>query len=245
MDLEIAPIGDRSGILDELDGFWPEFMSKDPIGAFYYRYHDTFWPDFTLLAVDRATGRAVAKAHSVPLAFAGDIAEGLPEGGWDWAIRTAAHDRLTGTAPTMVSALEIMIRPDLRGTGLSGRMLAAMRENAATLGFTDLVAPVRPSGKHSQITKPIDVYAYATRDDGLPEDPWLRVHVRAGGRIVNVAHYSMTVPGTLEQWRGWTGLPFDVSGPVEVPGALSPVRCEVDQGYAVYVEPNVWIHHRI
>jgi hypothetical protein len=40
-----------------------------------------------------------------------------------------------------------MIRPDLRGGGLSGRMLTAMRDNAAELGFSDLVAPVRPSGK--------------------------------------------------------------------------------------------------
>ena len=76
-------------------------------------------------------------------------------------------------------------------------------------------------------------------------DPWLRVHVRAGARIVNVAHYSMVIPGTLAQWRKWTGLPFDRSGPVEVPHALVPVHCDVDQDRAIYVEPNVWVHHRI
>jgi GNAT superfamily N-acetyltransferase len=243
--LDIARCSRFSDLFPQLDGFWPEFMSKDPVGAFYYRYFDSFWPDFTLLAVDKESGRAVAKAHSVPLSFAGDIASGLPEGGWDWVIRTAAHDRLTGTEPTMVSALEIMVRPDLRGTGLSAVMLGAMRDNAAELGFTDLVAPVRPSGKHAQSETPIDSYAYATRPDGLPVDPWLRVHVRAGGRIVNVAHYSMTFTGTVEEWRGWTGLPFDVSGRVEVPGALSPVHCDVEQGVGVYVEPNVWVHHRI
>ena len=42
-----------------------------------------------------------------------------------------------------------------------------------------------------------------------------------------------------------TGLPFDVTGPVVVPGALVPVHCDVDQDHAVYVEPNVWVHHRI
>ena len=244
MELDIAPLGGRTALLEELDGGWPAFMTKDPTGALYYRHAEEFWPEFTLLAVDRSTGRAVAKAHSVPLAYDGDIAGGLPENGWDWAIRTAALDRLSGRKPTIVSALEILIRPDLRGTGLSGTILGALRDNAARLGFTDLIAPVRPSGRSAQINEPIDAYAFATRTDGLPVDPWIRVHVRAGGRVVNVAHTSMVTAGTVEQWRSWTGLPFDRSGAVEVPGAVVPVHCDLEQNHVVYVEPNVWIHHR-
>ena len=245
MQLDIAPLGGRTALFEELDGGWPTFMTKDPTGVFFYRHFEEFWPEFTLLAVDQETGRAVAKAHSVPLAFDGDIAGGLPENGWDWAIRTAALDRLSGAEPTVVSALEILVRPDLRGTGLSGIMLRAMRDNAARLGFRDLVAPVRPSGRSGRTTEPIDAYAFATRPDGLPVDPWIRVHVRAGGQVVNVAHTSMVTAGSLKQWRSWTGLPFDRSGAVDVPGALVPVHCDVDQDHAVYVEPNVWIHHRM
>ncbi|MEU4687940.1 N-acetyltransferase [Actinoplanes sp. NPDC023714] len=244
MDLDIAPIAGRTELFDSLDGGWPEFMTKDPTGVFYYRHFEEFWPEFTLLAVDRATGRAVAKAHAVPLSYTGSL-DLLPETGWDWAIRTAALDRLSGATPTIVSALEIMIRPDLRGTGLSSVMLGAMRDNVAKLGFTDLIAPVRPSGKTAQINEPIDAYARQLRGDGLPADPWLRVHVRAGGRIVNVAHTSMVYGGTLDQWRSWTGLPFAETGPVEVPGALTPIHCDVAQNHAVYVEPNIWIHHRL
>ena len=47
------------------------------------------------------------------------------------------------------------------------------------------------------------------------------------------------------QWREWTGLPFTTSGEVEVAGALSPVHVSVEQDHAVYVEPNVWVHHRL
>jgi hypothetical protein len=154
MDLDIAPVGDRLELYAELDGGWPEFMTKDPAGAFYYRYSDRFWPEFALLAVDRDTGRAVSRAHSVPLAYDGDITEGLPEGGWDWMCRTALHDRLGGVEPTMVSALKINIRSDLRGSGLSGLMLTAMRDNAARHGFIDLVAPVRLSGNPTRSTNP-------------------------------------------------------------------------------------------
>ena len=67
---------------------------------------------------------------------------------------------------------------------------------------------------------------------------------RAGGQIVSVAPCSMTIPGTLASWRTWTGLPFDTTGPVTVPGALAPVHCDVEADHAVYVEPNVWIRHR-
>lgn len=67
-----------------------------------------------------------------------------------------------------------------------------MRETAARHGFTDLVAPVRPSGKPQMIKDPIDGYAHTTRPDGLPVDPWLRVHMRAGATIVDVAHYRPT-----------------------------------------------------
>ncbi len=42
-----------------------------------------------------------------------------------------------------------------------------------------------------------------------------------------------------------TGLPFDRSGPVIVPKALTPVHCDVEHDYAVYVEPNVWVRHKI
>jgi len=83
----------------------------------------------------------------------------------------------------------------------------------------------------------------ATRGDGLPADPWLRVHVRMGGRIVKVAPCSMVIPGTLREWREWTGEPFDESGDVLVPFACNPVHVSLEQDHAVYVEPNVWVHH--
>jgi len=51
-------------------------------------------------------------------------------------------------------------------------------------------------------------------------------------------------PGTLDEWREWTGLPFDRTGPVVVPRALVPVHCNVEHGVAAYIEPNVWIVHR-
>lgn len=86
-------------------------------------------------------------------------------------------------------------------------------------------------------------YAYATRGDGLPVDPWPSVHARMGGRLVKVAPASMVVLGSLEQWRTWTGMPFDEPGELVVPLACNPVHVDLAQDHAVYVEPNVWVHH--
>jgi hypothetical protein len=51
------------------------------------------------------------------------------------------------------------------------------------------------------------------------------------------------IASSLDNWREWTGLPFDETGEVIVPKALVPVQCNVEHGYAAYVEPNVWVQH--
>jgi hypothetical protein len=86
-------------------------------------------------------------------------------------------------------------------------------------------------------------YVSVKRPDGLPIDPWLRVHVRAGGVVEKVAPASMVIAGSLDDWREWTALPFDTTGAIDVPQALVPVWCDVEHDHAVYVEPNVWVRH--
>lgn len=249
MDLVIASVAERPDLAGHLPmpDLWPEFMKHDPIGDLYYARARTTYPEFVVLAFDASDlSVPVAKSYSVPFAMGGDSGrDALPEDGWDGVIRWAWLDELAGREPTHVSALEVVVRSDLRGTGLASVMLEAKRQNAARLGFTDLVAPVRPNAKHLEPHTPMSEYAYRTRDDGLPVDPWIRLHVRAGGTIEGVCPRSMTIPGTLAQWRTWTGLPFDESGDVEVPFALNPVHVDAEHDHAVYVEPNVWLHHRV
>jgi hypothetical protein len=183
----------------------------------------------------------VGRLHAVPLPWNG--LPGLSERGWDRALSVAqqVHPGERGA----VSLIEARITPSRRGQGLSRQLLAGARSTFAALGTRDLVGPVRPAGKAIEPAAPAAEYAGRTRSDGLPLDPWLRVHARLGGRVVRVAPLSMTIPGTLAQWRDWTGLPFDTDGAVEVAGGLSPVHVDVAQDHAVYVEANVWVHHQL
>ena len=245
MELKVSSLAERPDDLERAVGMadsWPEFVTRDLVGDYHYGRIAREFPAYVLFAEDER-GEVVATGFSVPFALHAEERGELPARGWDEVLLWAFADLRRGTRPDTVSAIAINVRPDLQGKGLSGRMLSAMRDNARAHGFGEVVAPVRPSAKHLEPHTPIEEYARRVRPDGLPHDPWLRVHARAGATIEAVAPASMTVVGSLEQWRRWTGLPFDTPGDIEVPGALVPVRCEPERGYAVYVEPNVWMRH--
>jgi len=242
VQLTISVLADRPDLAEamwDMDSPWPEFMRHDPIGGLFYRNVQERFADYVLIGQDDA-GEVVALAFSIPFQLDGSD---LPVNGWDGVIRAGVLGAFDGTVPDAISAIEIAIRPDHQNQGLSAQMLVAMRDNAARHGFPELVAPVRPSHK-PDVHTPMEDYAFRVRDDGLPVDPWLRVHVRAGGVIDKIAPRSMVIPGTVEEWREWTGLPFDTTGPVEVPRALATVWCDIEHGTATYVEPNVWLRHR-
>jgi hypothetical protein len=250
MNIKITTLAERPELREALsfvDG-WPEFILAEPIGQAFFGQLDEIFPEFTIVATD-TDGTVAARGHSVPFALHREGRGNLPPGGWDQVLLWAFRDHRQRHEVDTVSAIDITVRSDRLSQGLSAVMLAAMRENARSRGFAELVAPVRPTGKHLEPASPMPEYAFRTRaSDGLPVDPWLRTHVRAGGVIDSVAPCSMTVAGSLAQWRSWTGLPFDTfdtTGPVQVPGALVPVHCVPSADVATYTEPNVWVRHSL
>lgn len=246
-DVSIHRLSERPDLIDrqyEVHSTWPEFMSADPVmNAFFGQVAGTF-PHLCAVATD-ASGAVAATARAV--AFALDLPGrgALPDGGLDRVTIWAFNDLLADRTPDIASAVEILVGEAHRGSGLSHRMLAALRDAARDAGLTRLVAPVRPNGKHRYPNLPMAKYIAMVREDGLPADPWLRVHARTGGRIRKVAAASMVMAGSLAQWREWTGLPFDRTGDVIVPEALVPVHCDTEHDHAVYVEPNIWVEHAL
>ena len=242
----ITPLGepDYDQKLRGLPGAsWPQFMLNDPVA-------DELWPNlvrdfpafqFAALASD---GSPVAMANSIPFYWPNPV-EQLPEEGWDWVLRRGVEGAKEGLHPNMVSAIQVAIAPNHRGTGLSKKMLLHMRQIAADHGFAKLVAPVRPSHKAYYPNMSMEKYITWTHEDGMLVDPWLRVHLGAGGRVIKVCHRSMTISGSLDQWRAWTGLLMDQAGEQVVPGALVPVWVDLITGRATYVEPNVWVLHKL
>ena len=245
--MRVFSVAERPDLIEpgwRLGSTLPAFMFESRVAErLMWRLPDLF-PDLRLVAVEDGPDgeQVVAHLHAVAFAWDGTDAS-LPDRGWEGILEQAVTDADAGRPATAVSLLEASVRADRQGGGRSRTLIEHARRRTAGLGLPDLFGPVRPSAKHLEPRRPIAEYAHAVRDDGLPVDPWMRVHVRLGARVVKVCPVSMTVAGTLAQWRSWSGLPLDRSGDVEVPGALAPVHVDVEAGSAVYVEPNVWMHH--
>jgi hypothetical protein len=225
-------------------GPWGEFMRHNRISdAFFWQSRHAFRE--LCLTATTEDGTVVAAAHAVRFAADSPGREELPEGGWEQVVVWAFMDGRQGVASTTACALDISVAVAVQGQGLAKQMVGALRQATADCGLSRLVAPVRPTWKDREPRTPMEPYARRVRADGLPYDPWLRTHVRAGGQIVGVAPTSWVVAASLSRWREWTGLPFDEDGPVDVPHALVPVQCDTQAGHAVYVEPNVWVRHAV
>lgn len=202
--MDVTTLADRpwAPFEDVLVASWPDWMFQGDAADLFGVARR--FPAHQVLVFDDE--RLVAVGNSVPLV---ELPEVLPQGGWDWAIASAAE----GTARC---ALAVSVLPAWRGRGLSSRVLKA---------FGPTIVPVRPNavppGGH------FAAHVEARRSDGLPVDPWLRTHVRLGGRVDGICWRSMTVRGTPEQWSRW-----------DRSSLLAPVDAD-----GVYVEPNVWVRH--
>jgi GNAT superfamily N-acetyltransferase len=246
MDVTVVTLLERPDLIDEmwsLPNTWPLFMRQDPIANLFYRNLVDAFPEHQLVALNEHA-KVIGKVHSVPMSWDGTI-ENLPLRGWDAVLERAFASAFVESECQTVSLIEAFLSPHYAGRGLSSKILVAAKENAARMGYRDLLGPIRPTGKAAFPHESMLTYIARLDGDGLPVDPWLRTHVRLGGEVMKVCPVAMTIPGTVTQWRDWTGLDLASSGGVEVPGALTPLHVSVEHDHCVYIEPNVWVRHEL
>lgn len=220
---------------------WPEFMLHDPVAQFLTDCY-TFFPRYQFVMTHPDHQDPVAIANSIPLVWEGEL-DDLPDDGWDWALQKGIDDHKAGRAPNILCALQIVVFSEHRSSGYSSPAVRAMKQSALDTGLAGLIAPVRPSLKSAYPIISIDDYITWQTKEGLPFDPWLRVHARVGARIVKPCPNAMRMTGTVAEWESWAGMKFPQSGRYTVPGALVPVEIDVENDLGTYVEPNVWMHH--
>ena len=194
-------------------------------------------PELQLILWDEERDAVVGHARTMPAREA----DGLP-GGIDDILESWFGEGLR-LEPDVLSAMVVVVDRTHHAQGLSRLLIEGMRDLAARCGYSSLIAPVRPTWKDRYPLIPLERYARWTRDDGLPFDPWLRVHARLGAELLEVCPASMRIEGTREDWEEWTGMAFPDDGEHIVPGALVPVLFA--DGRGVYVEPNVWMRHPV
>ena len=220
-------------------GVWPEYNLHGDVLNTHWGELDTRFPEFQFVLVDDA-GEPVAQGHMIPCRWDGTIV-GLPDGIDDVLLRGLALDE----PPNAASALAIEVLPHQQGRGIAPRMLEEMRAICAAHGLEHLIAPLRPSWKERYPLTPIDRYAAWAREDGLPFDPWLRTHVRAGGEILRPVERSMRITGSVAEWESWTEMAFPDSGSYVFPHGLAPLEIDREADLGAYWEPNIWVRHPV
>ena len=181
MDLMIDSLADRPDLAPIFDLFpdsWAEFLYHDPVTEQLFDRLVALHPESNLIAIDRdAPEMPVARACAFPFRWAGDPDVELPPGGYDRVLLDGFTDDPRGS---IAAALEITIRPDMRGSGLSRTMLDALRATLRGLGYTSLVAPVRPNEKHRWPHESMATYSDAF-SAGRVAAGSVAAYARAGG----------------------------------------------------------------
>jgi len=220
---------------------WPEFMLHDPVAEHFPRCYDEL-PEFQFVLTRIDSDEALAIGNSIPISFDDDLEE-LSEEGWDWAMTKGMSDLDSGAQPNYLCALQVVVFCEYSGEGLSRHVVDAMKRIGRSVGLHGLMAPVRPSLKNQYPLTDIDRYIKWVDEDGMPFDPWMRVHRRLGARIIKPCHSAMRISDTVSKWEEWTRYRFPESGSYIIPGALVPVEIDVESNTGTYIEPNVWMFH--
>lgn len=245
--LKLVTAAERPELVEEIRRLgaspWPEFLRHDAVVESLWRYVYELAADYQLGLLEERTDSLVAIGNCIPIRWDGDPRT-LPDRGIDAVIEDGVACLREGATPTAASALMIVVSPELLGRGISGQAIKAMAEVVGRHRLTELVAPVRPTDKHRYPLIPIERYIGWHRDDGLPFDRWIRVHVRVGGEILGPASAAMRVTGSVAEWEGWTGMALPESGSYVVPDALVPVEIDRERDVGEYLEPACWIRHR-
>ncbi len=238
MPARIVTIDERPDLeerLGEIGDPWPEFVHHDEVlNRHWPRLYEDF-REFQLVLYEEETDRLLGKGCTIPLEWDGRV-ETLPGG--------VADVLAAGGRGNVLCALVAVVDPAQQGRGLSGSIIQGMAQAARKHGLESLVAPVRPTWKERYVLIPLERYMRWERPDGLPFDPWLRLHHRLGGEILAVAPRSLDIRGAVADWEQWTGIAFPETGDYVVPGALVPVAIDRERDEGRYVEPNVWVRHR-
>ena len=119
---------DLDPAIDELlAATWPAFMLEDEVANAHFGRAYESWPALQTMLLDD-TGRLVAIGNAMPLVWDGTD-DGLPEG-WREQVLQSVADTDAGNEMNTLGAMQIAMRGDLRGAGLSGTMVGAMRAAA-------------------------------------------------------------------------------------------------------------------
>lgn len=194
-------------------------------------------------------GKIVAHSESMPFYWATPEDDmSLPDTGLDAVFLSGFKSNQENTPVNALCASGIVIYSGFKGENidLANILLQNMINVAKQRNYAAFVLPLRPTRKADYPLFSFEKYINLTVEvEGktLPFDPWMRKHIRNGGRMIKPCMESTKCTASIDKWEEWTGLKFPVSGDYHIKGGLAPVRINRKEGKGVYIEPNLWFRY--
>jgi hypothetical protein len=220
---------------------FPAFITADRVARVYIERVRDWFGELNVMLLD-GSDQPVATGWGVPIRWTGEVAD-LPSGYTD-TTRRAVELRERGEQPDTFVICGGIVSNAAGRRGVAEALITALRDLPAASSLPRVLAPVRPTLKPTYPLIPIETFAGWQRPDGLPLDPWLRTHVRAGGAIIATAPHSQVMSGTVADWESWSGQTLPSTGHYVIQHGLSTLYIDREQDLGTYVEPNVWVQHR-
>lgn len=244
MDQKITTLYERPGLSYALNALnqkvWPEFLMHWPCPE--WRELFGIFKPFQVLVLDPEEN-LIGFGHAAPFYWHKELIL-LPESLRE-ILGLAVNGFHRGLLPNYLIALAVVVSPQHRGGGISSLVLSAMKKMAIEQGIGGIIVPVRPTKKAQYPLIPIADYATWKNADGLPFDPWLRIHHRLEAKIYRTSENCMEITGAVAEWEKWTELTMPASGEYVVPGALRPVTINRESDRGVYTDPCVWVRYEL
>ncbi|AGB80667.1 amino acid adenylation enzyme/thioester reductase family protein [Serratia sp. FGI94] len=238
----LHPLSQKPALRGELTQLhqqsWPAFFAADHATLNHWptllRQHE----DDQLLLLNEQQQLSGA-VHTTRIDWDGQTAS--LQRGWTGAIADGIS-RDASRKPNTLVALAALVAPQERGQGLSRILLDTIKQHAIASGMTRCIIPLRVTGKAAYPAMTFADYVYATDADGRPLDPWLRVHLAAGARLLGIADRSQRVAADSKRWSQWLAQDVTAPGLHHHPSLFTPLSVD-EQGQGIYDEPCVWVEH--
>jgi hypothetical protein len=235
-------LGDETAHLT--NSLWPNFLvdeSDIPDDSLQLEISvEEFNRRFINWGIRRDSDQKLVAYLSAVLIFAEISKDQLPDSGWRFAMQSVCST----AAPNCVCLNVANVLPETRQLGLAQILLEKSKAVTKELGFSTLIAPVRPVRKSEFPNLTMAEFLEKRTDANEIFDPWLRTHSKLGGEILNVCNESVVITATVKKWREWTGLALTQSGDYPLAGALAPLHVELEKNLGTYREPNIWVRYR-
>lgn len=237
--VDVARFPDAASEIDLLiSGNLPAFMMWSSPGN--WRWHRIYgkFPEYQLAAYS-PSGELLGALNSVPVPWDGNLLD-LPGGYDDVLIQSTGVEPFQGRSTCLLS---ISVRESCRGLGIPELLLEEIKVRARNAGHGAVIAPLRPTLKHLHPSMPMSEYTGLMDERGKIYDPWLRKHLEMGAEVLGIAEKSLVIKQPSSRWERNAGRQL-LAGRHPIPGAISQIEIGTD-GVGIYVEPNIWICHRI